>query len=42
MSLTAASLMYWSQVIFSLGAGGFCYLMAIIRANQKKKAAGNV
>lgn len=42
MSVTAASAMYWTQVIFSLGAGGLCYLLAILRANQKKKAAENV
>jgi uncharacterized membrane protein YbhN (UPF0104 family) len=37
MSITAASVMYWSQVLLSIVAGGICYLLAIIRANQKKK-----
>jgi len=37
MSLTAASMMYWSQVFFSMTFGGVCYLLSIIRANEKKR-----
>jgi hypothetical protein len=38
MSLTASSLMYWSQVFFSITLGGLCYLISIVRANRKIKA----
>ena len=38
MSLTASSLMYWSQVFFSITLGGLCYLISIVRANKKIKA----
>jgi len=38
MSLTASSLMYWSQVFFSITVGGLCYLISIVRANRKIKA----
>jgi uncharacterized membrane protein YbhN (UPF0104 family) len=37
MSITAASMMYWSQVLLSLSGGGLCYLLAIIKANERKK-----
>jgi len=37
MSLTAASMMYWSQVFFILAVGGGSYLISVIRAGQKIK-----
>jgi hypothetical protein len=37
MSITAASMMYWCQVFFSLSFGGLCYVLAIVKANQKKR-----
>jgi len=39
MSLTAASMMYWSQVFFILAVGGGSYLISVIRASQKIKEA---
>jgi hypothetical protein len=42
MSLTAASMMYWCQVFFSLTFGGVCYLLSIIRANEKKRRVSHV
>ena len=42
MSLTASSMMYWSQVFLSLSFGGICYLIAIIRANAKKRKVYHV
>jgi uncharacterized membrane protein YbhN (UPF0104 family) len=42
MSLTAASMMYWSQVFFSMTFGGVCYLLSIIRANEKKRRVSHV
>jgi len=42
MSITAASMMYWCQVFFSLTFGGVCYLLAIVKANQKKRRLSNV
>lgn len=35
MSLTAASMMYWSQTFFTLVVGGICYLISVVLANQK-------
>jgi hypothetical protein len=35
MSLTAASLMYWSQVLFSIVIGGICYLITVFRAAKE-------
>lgn len=35
MSTSAASMMYWSQVMFTLAAGGTAYLITVIKANQK-------
>lgn len=42
MSLTAASMMYWCQVFFSMTFGGVCYLLSIIRANEKKRRVSHV
>ncbi len=42
MSLTASSMMYWSQVMLSLTAGGLSYLIAIFRANEKKRKVADV
>lgn len=42
MSLTAASMMYWCQVFFSLTFGGLCYLLSVIRANEKKRKISGV
>jgi uncharacterized membrane protein YbhN (UPF0104 family) len=42
MSITAASMMYWCQVFFSLTFGGVCYLLAIVKANQKKRRLSDV
>jgi hypothetical protein len=42
MSLTASSMMYWSQVFFSMTFGGVCYLLSIIRANEKKRRVSHV
>lgn len=42
MSITASSMMYWCQVFFSLTFGGFCYLLAIVKANQKKRKLADV
>jgi uncharacterized protein (TIRG00374 family) len=42
MSLTAASMMYWCQVFFSMTFGGLCYLLSIIRANEKKRRVSHV
>jgi uncharacterized membrane protein YbhN (UPF0104 family) len=39
MSLTAASLMYWSQTFFTILLGGSCYLISVIQAGRKIKDA---
>lgn len=37
MSLTAASMMYWSQTFFTLVLGGGCYLISVIKAGRQIK-----